>query len=684
MSKQKINYPSTEKIPFTEKWHGVEIVDNFQWLEDKDNPKVKHWIKKQEELTYTYLNDLPQKDFLNKRLDALSRYDDETIPIKVIDGERIFFSAKGKDDEKWIYYYKENDDAEPIELINPNEWDDVETLHGTYPSRDGKYLAFGKAKGGDENPVIQIMNVDTGKMLPDTLKGWKQGSVSWLPDNQGFYYSAKPLKGDVPDGEEFYWSSAYYHELGTSSQDDKKVFYHDEVKEYWHYVLISEDGKYEIFVRTLFNKNQIYFRKANSDDDLIPITDQMDAEYLEYFIGDTILIKTDWNAPKGKVYITDVNQPQREHWREFIPETDDLLNMIHPINGKIYANYLHNAHTKIKIFELNGEYLRDIPLPDIGTAHVIGKWTQPEVWVDFSSFIYPNTIFRYDDEKDELNLYHKPSIDVDVSDFDIEQVWYTSRDGTKVSMFLIHRKDLEKDGENPVMLTGYGGFNAPMTPRFANLFVVWLEAGGMVAIPNLRGGGEYGTEWHEAGMRERKQNVFDDFLAAAEWLIDNDYTNPEKLSIRGGSNGGLLVGAAMIQEPKLFNAVLCSVPLLDMVRYHKFGIANIWAEEYGSAEDADEFKYLYAYSPYHNVETRDDYPAVLFIGSDNDARVDPLHARKMAALMQDVNPHGAPVLYIEQKASGHHGGTTISIRNEQLANIIAFLMEQLDMNPSME
>ncbi len=674
------NYPLNEKIPVVDTLHGTVIIDNYRWLEDSNDPKVQEWTKKQEKLTHLIIDPLPQRERLIRRLTQLSKYDDEGIPLKVLDGERIFFRTKKKEDELWVYNTKENDSSKTVELLNPNKWGPTETLDLTAPSRDGKYLAFGKAKGGNENPVIRIMEVSTKKILSDTLKGWRQGDVSWLPDNSGFFYSANPRKGKVSKGEEHYWNSVYSHKLGTQGFEDKKVFYHDKVKEYFHGASVSEDGNYILFYRYQFSKNEVYFKRVGCGEPPIPLAKGFDAGYSVEVIEDKFFIKTDKDAPKGKVYATNIDKPERENWKEFIPETKDRLLYIRGIAGHIYAVYSHNAMTKIKIYSLEGEYLRDLPLPAIGSASVWGYWSKEVVWVGFSSFTYPATTYKYDFAGDKLELYHKLPIDIDVSNYTTEQVWYSSKDGTRVSMFLVHCKDLKRNGENPTLLTGYGGFEVSITPRFSTNYIVWLEAGGVLAIPNLRGGGEYGRKWHEAGMRENKQNVFDDFIKAAEWLIKNKYTKPEKLAISGGSNGGLLVGAVMVQRPELFKVVNCAVPLLDMIRYHKFGYANIWSTEYGNSENPEQFKYLYKYSPYHNVVDGTKYPAALITGSENDARVDPLHARKMVARLEEANPNGKPILLLIRKSSGHAGGTTISSRIEQRSEEMAFLMDQLGMN----
>jgi prolyl oligopeptidase len=672
-----LKYPQTEKIKVTNNLHNKEIVDYYQWLENSKDPKVQIWTDEQEKFARSFLDTLPQRKWIFERLNQLLRYDDESTPQKVLNGERIFYWTKKKEDEKWVYWTKENEQSKGIELFNPNKWDATQTLDQVSPSRDGKYVAFGKAERGNENPVIRIMEVSTKNILPDTLLGWKQGVNSWMPDNSGFFYSAKPKKGEVPAGEENYWQAVYFHKLGTPAVKDKKVFYHDKVKEYFHYAFITEDGLYILFYRSMFNKNEVFFKKIDSDNPPTAIVSGFDASYNINEIQGKFYIKTDKDAPNSKVYITDVDKYDPKFWKEYIPETTDNLQSVSFIAGNVYAAYTHNAYSQIKIFSVDGKYIREFPFPTIGSGNVGGYWSKPDIWVNFSSFTYPGTTFKYNFGKNELELYHKPPVDIDVSNYLAEQVWYKSKDGTKVSMFLIHRKDIKKDGNIPTYLTGYGGFNISLSPGFSNIYVLWLEKGGMVAIPNLRGGGEYGKNWHESGMKEKKQNVFDDFISAAEWLISNNYTNPQKLAIGGGSNGGLLVGAVTVQRPDLFKAVYCGVPLLDMIRYHKFGLANIWSEEYGNSDNPDQFKYLLKYSPYQNVIENIKYPAILFTGSEDDARVDPLHARKMTAKMQAASSGLEPILVLIRRASGHGGGTTISTQIEQNSDIHAFLMEKI-------
>lgn len=680
MKYTKLAYPSAQGLGVVDTLHGVAVPDPYRWLENGKAPKVKSWTAAEERLARACLDKLPQRKGLVERFNHLWRYDYEGTPSEVLEGDRLFYHVTKKEWERPAYYTKPREGAEGTQLLNPNTWG-KKTLDFTAPSRDGRYLVYGIAEGGNEQTRIRIRKVATNKILPDTLRGSRQGGVSWLPDNSGFYYTANPLKGEVPPGEEEYWNTVWLHKLGASAAEDKKVFSHDRVKEFFHGATVTEDGNYVLFYRGMFYKNEVYLQRLGSDEPLTPIATGMDAQYSVDEIQGRLVIWTDKDAPRGKVYVTDVDKPDRKQWKEIIPEAEDKLEYVTGIGGRLYASYSHNAHTLIKIFTLEGKYLRDLPLPTLGSASVSGFWSKPTVWVSFSSFTYLPTSYKYDYDRNELKLYRRPPIDIDISDFKVEQVWYPSKDGTMISMFLIHAPDIEKDGNHPVYLTGYGGFMISLMPYFATTYAVWLQAGGMVAIPNLRGGGEYGQEWHQAGMLANKQNVFDDFFAAAEWLIRNQYTRPEKLVIGGGSNGGLLMGAALVQRPDLFRAVYCGVPLLDMIRYHKFGYANIWAEEYGSAEDPEQFKYLLQYSPYHHVVEGTDYPAVLFTASENDARCYPLHAMKMTARMQAADPQGQPILLLVERKSGHGGGTQLSEQIEQQADIWAFLMSAVGLRP---
>lgn len=674
-----LTYPATKQVPTQETLHGKKLEDSYRWLEG-NGEEVQEWAQAQTEHSRSVIGAGPHTGRLSKRYDELWRYDDATAPEEVLHGKRCFFRAKTKDQDRWVMYTKKDSVAPAVKLFDPNEWEEKKSLNEVSPSRDGRYVAYGIASGGDENPIIRILDVETEKLLPDTLQGWKHGCVCWHSHNEGFFYMACPKAGEVPKGEEFYWHSAYYHKLGTSSDQDKKVFFSKDEKECFHIGSVTEDGRWEIFARMKFSKSEIFFRRHGTNDSLTPLATGFDGNYFVDIANDKIYIMTDVDAPMNQLLITDVNTPERAHWKVVIPENaQSKIENFAVIGSHLYVSRSESAHTKIEIYDRAGNYLKDFPLPGIGSASVQGYASKPEVRLYFSSFFSPPEVFEYAFDTDTLTSIHRTPIDVDTSRFEVQQVWYPSKDGTRVSMFILRNKEIVLDGSHPTLLTGYGGFDVSLTPGFAATLIPWLEMGGVVAIPNLRGGGEYGTIWHEAGMKEKKQNVFDDFIAAAEWLIQERYTTSEKLAIKGGSNGGLLVGAALTQRPELFRAILCQVPLLDMIHYHKFGLANIWKEEYGTADDPKQFEYLLKYSPYHNIKEGTKYPATLITCALNDARVDPFHARKMVALLQAANAGDHPILLFSEISAGHLGGTTLSQLISQQARQMAFLMQQLDM-----
>ncbi|HHE38526.1 MAG TPA: S9 family peptidase [Candidatus Cloacimonetes bacterium] len=674
-----MKYPKTEKRTVIEILHGKEIKDDYRWLEDDDSEKVKEWDKQQNKFTRAYLDKLPQRKWLLEKFNEFGRYDSFGSIRRLKKTDRIFQHQKKKDEEKYVIYTAENDNVPMQEFINPNNWAEDETLAFFNATEDGKLVAFGKSKGGDEAPVIHIMEVESRKILPDKVKGWRQYLSFWLPDNSGFYYTCNPLKGEVPAGEEYYWNASYLHKLGTDSKEDIKIWWDDDVKEKWNHLDLTYDDKYVIQAKSIFYKDAVWIKEFGSNN-LKTITDDFDAEYAVSYFKGKLYILTNKDAPNKKVYITNVENPGKENWLEFISETEHKITDFAIICGKIYVTYLKNVHTQINIFDPEGNYLRDVPLPMPGTAMIYGREDGQDTWVWFSSFSYPGTTFLYNFGKNELEEFFRPPIDIDIKNIQTEQVWYNSKDGTSIPMFLVYNKNIVRDGNNPVQLYGYGGFNISLKPNFSLAYSFWIENGGILVIANLRGGGEFGEKWHQAGMKEKKQNVFDDFIAAAEWLIDNKYTCPEKLVVCGGSNGGLLIGAIVTQRPDLMKAALCQVPLLDMIRYHHSSIANIWKEEYGSSENPDEFEYILKYSPYHQVKENEHYPTMMITTGINDARVDPFHARKFAALLQENNSSENPVYLLVEDSSGHGGGTTQSIQFEQWSDYYAFLMDQLGMD----
>jgi len=676
-----LDFPPTPQRPVADIIHGTVVIDPYRWLENMNAPEVQEWITSQETFTHTTLKDMPQQKWLKEQFNVLWRYDDATIPKPVYTGTRVFYYTQKKDQNHRVYCTKADKNAPEEVLIDPNTWPIGDTLEFAEPSRDGTYVAFGKAQGGDESPILYVMHVPTQKILPDTVLGWRQYMTDWLPDGSGFYYNANPLKGTVPDGDETYWDTVYLHTLGTLSTEDKKIWSSATVKEHYNWVSISEDGLYEIFGKGIFYAQEYYIRKTGDPNQPKAFITGFDASYSCFIVSGKLYITTNSGAPRWKVYVTDAEKPGKENWKEFLPESNDVLESFKAIDGVMYATYSHNAYTVIKAYRPDGTFIKNVTLPAVGTASISGWWSKPGAKITFSALSVQSTTYSYDLKNDTLTVIKKPGVKLDTRDLVTEQVWYTSKDGTKIPMFLLYDKKMKRTGANPVFLSGYGGFNSPATSEFSSLKYLWVQAGGIIALPCIRGGSEFGEQWHIDGMLDKKQNVFDDFIAAAEWLIAQKYTSPAHLAIEGGSNGGLLVGAMMVQRPELFKAVLCEVPLLDMVRYHKFGYANIWAEEYGSAEDPVQFAYILKYSPYHNIKEKTKYPAILFSASANDARTAPLHAMKMTAALQKASISENPIMLLVNKSSGHGGGSTLEQQIDQFSFEYGFLMYELGMQP---
>lgn len=671
-------YPATEKLAVEETLHGMTLRDDYRWLEEPSE-KTSQWLVSQQQVTLQQLANTPHVSWLSRRLDALWRYDDSTPPNPSMQGERLFFSCKSKEQERRVYYTQKSKEHEPEVFLDLNKWPKEKSLDLLSVSRDGRYVAYGVADGGNENPEIRIIDLDTAKELSDRVQGWKVRSISWCPGNVGFFYSACPLKGTLPDGEENYWNSAYYHQLGTPASEDKRVFYSSSDKTHYHSAFVTEDTYHEFFYCSKNTKNEVYFRPFGSSEPPTALATGFAGSYSVEFYKDQIYILTDEKADMKQLFVTSIQRPEPSNWRVLIPQKENSkITQFKIIEGRLYVNRLENAYTRLEIYDLEGKFLREISLPGIGSASFSGyQEARPKARISYSSFFHPTETFEYDFVTDTLVSIHQTPVNIDTSRYETKQVWFPSKDGTKVSMFLLANKEVVLDGNNPTYLTGYGGFQRSATPAFSNTYLLWLEAGGVVAIPNLRGGGEYGRSWHEAGIKEKKQNVFDDFIASAEYLIREKYSSPNKLAIQGGSNGGLLVGAVMTQRPELFRAVLCSVPLLDMIRYHKWGLAKIWEAEYGTSDSFEAFQYLLKYSPYHNVKDGIHYPATLITVGENDARVNPCHARKMVARLQEANGSSSPILLYSQESTGHSGAATITERITHHALQHAFLMSQL-------
>jgi prolyl oligopeptidase len=692
--------PPTPARPVTDQVHGVEIVDAYRWLEGDEHgrmtPEVASWTDAQNAHTRSVLDNLPGRAELESRLRELMEVG--TVSAPTMRGNRYFYSRREGNQNQAIHYVREGHDGTSRILLDPNTLDEqgLVTVSWTAPNHDGTLLAFGMFRAGDENSTLYVMNVDSGVWLADEIPG-KVGGVSWLPDSSGFFYR------NLADIENPYSAQVRFHTLGTHHRQDPILF-----EQYKEGPLATTYGPYAYADRECRWLILGYFTSTRNNDLWVIDLDRWfstggpqgagefikrdiiigeDARSYGPVIGDTLFLNTTFDASNGRVFAVNLaadDPSDRSQWREVIPEQEDaVLRSLSVASGLLVADYESNAASDIRIFSTDGQPRGSLELPTIGSASIATEEDRTEAFLSFTSFSTPRSIYRVDlNEPRQRTLWERPDVPVDPSIVEVKQVWFDSRDGTRVPMFVIHRKGLELNGDNPTILYGYGGFNISQRPFFAATLFPWFEAGGVYAVANLRGGGEFGAAWHRAGTLENKQNVFDDFIAAAEWLIENRYTNPTRLAISGGSNGGLLVGAAITQRPELFAAAISGVPLLDMIRYEHFLMARYWNPEYGTAEDPEHFRWLLAYSPYHNVKPGTPYPAVFFTTGENDMRVHPMHARKMAALMQAStasDPVERPILLWVDRDAGHGAGKPLHLRIRDVADGRMFMMWQLGM-----
>jgi prolyl oligopeptidase len=665
--------PPTKEATVVDTLHGMAISDAYRWLEDQEAADTREWIDAQNAHTESLLDEVPGRDALKERFTELMKIDVVSTPTAR--AGRYFFSKRLKDQDLYVIYMREGLDGEDQVLIDPHPMseDQRTSVSMLTVSNDGKILAYGIRQGGQDEVEVRFFNVDKRQDLPDRLERGRYFGISLTPDNKGFYYTHFTFVG----------GRVYYHEFGTDPANDETIFGEGYGPDKLVAGGLSDDGRYlglVVLHGSAATKTEIYFKDLENDGPIETLVNDVDARFMPSIAGDYLLLQTNWDAPNGRVLRVAADAPARENWEEIIPERDAVIQGVSTAGGKIFVQYLDNVIPRVEIFDIDGNAEGEIAFPTIGSVGGVGgRWSSDEAFFSYSSFAVPPTIYRYNIATGERHVWSKIDVPIDSENIEVKQVWYESKDGTKVPMFIVHSKDLQLTGANPTYLTGYGGFNASRTPGFNGTAVFTVEQGMVYAVPNLRGGGEFGEEWHRAGMFENKQNVFDDFIAAAEWLIDNGYTNSERLAIRGGSNGGLLVGAAVTQRPDLFGAVICTYPLLDMVRYHKFLVARFWVSEYGSADDPEQFEYIYKYSPYHNVKPGTEYPAILFVTGDSDTRVAPLHARKMTALMQAATGSDRPILLKYDTKSGHSGGTPVSQQIEDQTDTFAFLLWQLGM-----
>jgi len=685
-----VNYPETKKVDTVDNYFGEEVSDPYRWLEDDRSPETEAWVKSQNKTTFGYLDNIPYREELKERLTKLWNYEKIGSPFKEGD-YTYFYKNDGLQNQYVIYRYKSDADPETAEVfLDPNTFkeDGTISLGGTSFSKDGKTLAYSISEGGSDWRKILIMNTETKEIIEDTLVDIKFSGMSWYK-NEGFYYSSY----DKPKGSELSAKTdqhkVYYHKLGTKQSEDQLIYGGTpEEKHRYIYAGVTEDDRYLVITpRVSTSGNKLYIKDLTIPNaPLVEILGHTnsDSNIIEN-VGSKLYIMTNLNAPNQKIVTVDASNPTPDNWEDFIPETENVLSPSTG-GGYFFAEYMVNAVSKVLQYDYNGKLVREVKLPGVGSAGGFGaKKEDKELYYSFTNYVTPGSIYKYNIENGTSELYRKPNIDFNPENYESKQVFYLSKDGTKVPMIITHKKGIELNGKNPTILYGYGGFNVSLTPSFSITNAVWMEQGGIYAVANLRGGGEYGKKWHDAGTQMKKQNVFDDFIAAAEYLISEKYTSSDYLAIRGGSNGGLLVGATMTQRPDLMKVALPAVGVLDMLRYHTFTAGAGWAYDYGTAEDNKEmFEYLKGYSPVHNVKEGVEYPATLVTTGDHDDRVVPAHSFKFAAELQSKQTGDNPTLIRIETDAGHGAGTPVSKTIEQSADIFGFTLYNMgfDVLPS--
>jgi prolyl oligopeptidase len=665
--------PSTRQDNVKEVIHGVEIVDPYRWLEDQDGRETKAWVAAENAYTHSLLDGLPARAGVRKRLTDMLHHDTMGAPIQ--EGGYYFFTKKGADQDLSSIYRRKGPDGPDELLIDPNP---MSTDHTTSVgiggvTADAGLMLYAVRRGGEDETELRILDLNSRRDLPDVLHRALYLGTSWKKDKSGFYYAL---------GHRDIGKRIYYHALGSDPAKDPLVFGEGYGPDMWLGPRVSKDGRYLLIdVQAGWAKNELYIQNLAENSPIRPLVTGINAHFNPQFAGETLIVQTDWQAPRNRILKIDLLDPKPEKWQEIVRQDQDAIESFSVIGGKLFVNYLHNVTSHIATFSLEGKSLGEVKLPSEGSAGVFGRWDRDEGILYFSSYTTPASTYRYSASTGQRNLWFRSPIPFDSDRFEMEQVWYSSKDGTRVPMFLVHRKGLKPNGQTPTILYGYGGFNVSLTPNFNANAALWVEQGGIYAVANLRGGGEFGEAWHRAGMLGNKQNVFDDLIAAAEWLIKSKYTNPQKLAIWGGSNGGLLVGSVLTQRPELFRAVICDHPDLDMVRYYKFTKNNNPPAllEYGNAADPAQFKFLYAYSPYQHVQAGTKYPAVLITSGDADTRVPPEQARKMAARLQAATSSGLPILLMYDTKAGHSGGRPFSQVVDEQSLKLSFLAWQLGM-----
>ena len=682
-ARQAMNYPEAPRSETVDDYHGTKVADPYRPLEDPDAPATRAWIEAENRITFDFLNAIPQRSAIRRRLTEL--WDFEKFGTPSEEGGRYFFTHNSGLQNQSVLFWTDSLEADPRVLLDPNTLsaDGTVALAGTAASKDGKLLAYGIAAAGSDWNEWKVRDVRTGKDLDDHLRWIKFSGAEWIPDGQGFFYGRypEPKPGDDLKGAN-YFQKLYYHRIGTPQEQDVLIWEDSQHKDWRADPTVTDDGRYLILTQSkgTDDKYRVLYRPLDQTGaEPIHLVGEFDADYT--FVdneGPVFWFKTNKDAPRGKVIAIDTRRPQPEHWVEIIPEAAETLESVDVVADRFLASYLKDAHALVRVFDLQGKHIRDAKLPGLGTvAGFHGKRSDRETFYAFISYTTPATVYRYDVASGTSTPWRQPKLTFQPADYETTQVFYPSKDGTKIPMYLTWKKGSKRDGTTPTLLYGYGGFNIPMTPAFSPSVMTWLELGGLYAVANLRGGGEYGEAWHQAGTKLKKQNVFNDFIAAAEWLIAQGYTSTTKLAIEGRSNGGLLVGACMTQRPELYGACLPGVGVMDMLRFHKFTIGWAWVDDYGWADDPEQFRAIHRYSPLHNIKPGSCYPPTLITTADHDDRVVPAHSFKFAAAMQAAQSCDRPILIRIETKAGHGAGKPTAKLIDEAADKWAFLVRIL-------
>ncbi|MGB0524018.1 MAG: prolyl oligopeptidase family serine peptidase [Flammeovirgaceae bacterium] len=678
-------YPNTQKVDQTDDYFGTQVADPYRWLEDDNADDTKSWVKAQNKVTFDYLNKIPFRNQIKSRLEKLWNYEKYSAPFKR--GGKYYFYKNDGLQNQYVLYTQESLDSEPSVFLDPNTFseDGTVSLAGFTVSKDGKYAAYQIQRSGSDWREIHVMEIDGMKKLADTISWVKFSGISWYQD--GFYYSRydEPKEGDALKGANQF-QKVYYHKVGTTQAEDQLVYQDTEHAQRGFSVATSEDERFLMLYGWESTSGNTLMIKdlTNPKSDFITIIDDFDNDHgIIGNDGDQLYIITTLNAPNQRLVTVSASNPDPSNWKDVLPETENVLQGVNMVGGKLIADYMVDARSQVEQYDMTGKLEREIKLPTIGSASGFdGEKEDKEVFYTFTSFTFPSTIYRYNIESGESTLFRQSKVDFDPNDYETKQVKYKSKDGTEVPMFITHKKGLEMNGKNPTYLYSYGGFNVSLNPGFSVTRLLFMEMGGVFAMPNIRGGGEYGEKWHEAGTKMQKQNVFDDFIAAAEYLHQEKYTSPEFTAIAGGSNGGLLVGATMTQRPDICKVALPAVGVLDMLRYQHFTIGRAWATDYGTSEDSKEmFDYLYSYSPVHNVKKGTAYPATLVTTADHDDRVVPAHSFKFISALQENHDGPNPVMIRIEEKAGHGAGVPTSKRIQATADVYAFVFQNFGINP---